>query len=286
VTALARLTLGVAALALLAPRASRAEAPKPKETMNLAVVLLSDARLPKGEAIERAFAAYAIKGQTLRYRPQKPEKGADGKGEAITVELDGRYAIVALMPAPVPNREADEAARYSISALADKWKLPPHKAHLVVTAKASGNVVDGLSSFTSLLAAVAEASSAVGIYCGGAGATHDPKFFRELAADRAVYPSRMMLWTGVSIAREGERYSLLSLGMAQFHLPDLLLIVPPARTDDALPFMIDLLGMVVRDGKAMPEGDTVGRTATEKLPVHYVTSPVDPKTKVWRVEMK
>ena len=36
----------------------------------------------------------------------------------------------------------------------------------------------------------------------------------------------------------------------------------------------------------MPDGDTVGRTAAEKLPAHYVPSPVDPKAKVWRVELK
>jgi hypothetical protein len=39
-------------------------------------------------------------------------------------------------------------------------------------------------------------------------------------------------------------------------------------------------------GKALLEGDTVGRTAEEKLPVRYVPSPVDPKQKVWRVELK
>ena len=38
-------------------------------------------------------------------------------------------------------------------------------------------------------------------------------------------------------------------------------------------------------GEALPEGDTVGRTASEKLPVHYVPSPVDLKVKVWRVEL-
>jgi Domain of unknown function (DUF4261) len=74
--------------------------------------------------------------------------------------------------------------------------------------------------------------------------------------------------------------------MKQFELPDLLLVVPPAKTDDAIPFMLDLLGMLVESGRPLPEGDTVGRSATDKLPVHYVTSPVDPRAKVWRVEMK
>src|SRR5262249_38837257 len=154
-----------------------------------------------------------------------------------------------------------------------------------VTLHAEGDVTTRLSMLTSILAAIAEASPAVGIYWGDAGATHDPEFFREIAKSRTT-DSRLMLWTGISIARDGERYSLLSLGMKQFALPDLLLVVPPAKTDDAIPFMLDLLGMVVHGGKPLPEGDTVGRSATEKLPVHYVRSPVDPNAKVWRVEMK
>ena len=274
---------GLAALTLLVPLAARAEAPKPSESkMKLAFVLLRDVKLPKGEAIERAFGAYALEGQTLRVRPGTKKHG---DLDDVELELDGGTAFVALMPAPVPKGEADAAARYSISALNGQWKLPSHKAHLIVTAEGKGDAMSRLAAFTSLLAAVAEASSAVGVYCGDAGATHDPKFFREIAKERTT-PSRLMLWTGVSIARDGERYRLLSLGMKQFELPDLLLVVPPAKADDALPFMFDLLGMIVASGKALPEGDTVGRSATEKLRVHYVASPVDPKAKVWRVEMK
>jgi hypothetical protein len=273
--------VGLVALTLLAPGATRAEAPKAKDTkVRLAIVLLPEAKLPKGEAIERAFGAYALEGQTLHARSGTKKRG---DLDVVELELDGGTAFVALMPAPVPKREADDAARYSISALNGRWKLPAHKAHLIVTSEGKGEGMARFAAFTSLLAAVADASSAVGVYCGDA--THDPKFFREIAKDRTA-SSRLMLWIGLSIAREGERYSLLSFGMKQFELPDLLLIVPPTKADESIPFMFDLLGMIVGSGKALPEGDTVGRSATEKLRVHYVTSPVDPKEKVWRVEMK
>jgi hypothetical protein len=186
----------------------------------------------------------------------------------------------------VPQGEADAAARYSVSALGGKWKLPPHKAHLVVTAEGKGDAMARLAAFTSLLAAVAEASSAVGVYCGDAGATHDPKFVREIARLRS--PSeRLMVWSGVSIAAEdGGRYSLLSLGMKSFGLPDLLLIVPRAKADEAIERMFDLLAYTIERGAALPEGDTVGPSEKERWPVHYVPSPVDPKAKVWRVEAK
>ena len=274
------------AATLLAPRVSQAAGPDAKEgKMNLAFVLLPEAKLPGREAIERAFPAYAVKGQSLRYWPGEPGKSKKGHDQILTFETAGGEVLVALMPAPIPKGEAEEAVRYSISALDGKWKLPPHQAHLIVTLHMRGDAMTRLSLLTSTLAAISEASSAVGIYWGDAGATHDPKFFRDIAKARTT-PSRLVLWTGVSIAREGQRYSLLSYGMNQFELPDLLLVVPRAKSDDAIPFLLELLGMIVESGKPLPEGDTVGRSATEKLPVHYVPSPVDPKAKVWRVEMK
>jgi len=273
------------AIVLLGPCSALSEAPKAKaNTMNLAFVLLSAPALPKGEDVERAFASYAVKGQTLRLGPRKP-KSPEGEALEFNTEDDG-YALVALMPAPVPKREADEAARYSVSALGGRWNLPLHKAHLVVVAQGGGSPLERLGAFTSILAAVVEASPAVGVYCGSAGASHDPKFFRELAREHDVR-SRLPLWSGVSITREADgRISLLSLGMKQLELPDLLLVASSGKADEALPMLYDLLAYVVSRGGPLADGATVGRTAAEKIPVHYVPSPVDPKVKVWRVELK
>jgi hypothetical protein len=55
---------------------------------------------------------------------------------------------------------------------------------------------------------------------------------------------------------------------------------------DALGTFFDLLAYLADRGEALPEGDTVGRSAEERLPVHYVPSPVDPSKKVWRVEIR
>lgn len=114
------------AIVLLGPFSALTEAPKPKaNATNVAFVLLSVPALPKGADVERAFASYAAKGQRL-----DPSKAKKGGGE--TLEFDtagGGYALVSLMPAPVPNREADEAARYSVSALGGRWK-PPLQAGL------------------------------------------------------------------------------------------------------------------------------------------------------------
>lgn len=264
---------------------AHATAPASDTNMNLAFVLLPTSEIPTAEAIVRAFASFASADQAIRFHPGV--SNTQSPREMIELDLTpGGTVLVAAIQAPVPNGEAEGGVRFSISALGTGWVLPPHKAHLVVTLpKATPPGIASLSSFTSLLAAVAEASHSVGIYWGAAGATHAPSYFLATAREHGIAP-RMTLWSGLSVAQEsGGRISLLSLGMKQLDLPELLLVAPKGSGGAALETFFDLLAYVAERGEAIPEGDTVGRSAQERLLVHYVPSPVDPDRKVWRVEM-
>ncbi|MCM3872451.1 MAG: DUF4261 domain-containing protein [Pyrinomonadaceae bacterium] len=256
-----------------------------KEKANhLAFVLLSEARVPKGEKIASAFASIAPKGQRLSLRGSKTDKAA--QTDILEFDLSsGGLVLIALMPVAVPNREADDAVQFSVSAMGTGWKLPVHKAHLVVSLRDVDGTLETLTQFTSLVAAVTEVSPAVGIYWGAAGATHDPKFFVSIVREgEGALP--IMLWIGLSVAREKDgRRSLLSRGMKQLNLPDLLLLAPKSAGTEVLTTFWDFLNYLAEFGKPLPEGDTIGRSETERLPVHYVPSPIDPSIKVWRVEL-
>jgi hypothetical protein len=219
--------------------------------VNLAFILLSAPALPKGDEVVRDFASFASEGQRLRQQEIDTKKPS--KIEVMEFELTpGGTAFVAAMPMPVLNGEADAGARFSLSSYATGWTLPPHKAHLIVTLRGAADPsskVATLSSFTSFLAAVAQASPAVGVYWAQAGATHDAEFFISTARDRGIVP-RITLWTGLSIVgEEGGRLSLLSHGMQQLDLPDLLLVAPKSAARDALEAFFDLLSYVAERGE-------------------------------------
>ena len=250
--------------------------------MRVAFVLLSVPHLPRGEDVVRSFSGFGTKGQGVQLSKSEPK--ADSEVLEFELKPNGK-AFVMLLPTPVPNGEADDAVRFSLSAMGTGWKLPKHEAHLIVTCDSSAAPLESLSLLTSFLGAVVEASPAVGIYWGPASATHDPKFFLETAREPDV-DLRIMLWIGVSMAREVDgRLSLLSLGMDQLNLPDLLLIAPKSAGNSALEAFLNFLTYVANRGKPLPDGDTIGRSATEKFRVQYVLSPLDQKTKVWRVEI-
>jgi Domain of unknown function (DUF4261) len=284
-----RIIPAVALATLCCSVADAAPRQKPKDlSMNLAFVLLSRPVMPKEQDVVKAFARFVAKGESLKAEGTKSDTKSDGKSTVTTFGLGPHgSAFVALMPIAVPNGEADEVAGNSLSALGMGWKLPPHHAHLVVslTAPATEKPLEALQRFTSLVAAVTQAAPAVGVYWGDAHVTHDPKFFVETAAQPGVMP-RITLWNGISVAKDGAaRVSLLSLGMKQLGLPDLLLTAPRAKLGLAVESMFDLLSYLVDVGKPLPEGDTVGPTEHDKWKVHYVPSPTEPGEQVWRIEL-
>ena len=248
--------------------------------MRIAFVLTADNAPPSTEDIIAAYREIATSGPVLL-----ADVSDASKENTITFKLGKSDTVhVASMPAPVPDGEAEEAAQYSITSLGTGWELPEHGAHLVVVLQEDEehSTVDSLRLLTRVVAAVAKAADAVGVYWGDANATHEPEFFIDVARDDLP----VMLWTGLSIAaEEGDRLSLLSMGMDQLDLPDLMLTSPQKGANDALRFFFDLLVFVIRREAALPDGDTIGRTPDEKLVIRYVTSPADEEAKVWRVDL-
>src|SRR5687767_11458139 len=90
--------------------------PEEKEggSLNLAFVLLSEARLPEAEAIIQAFREFASSGANLQ--AVADDSGEDVSKQVISFALNtGENLLVALMPVAVPNGEADDAVRHSLS---------------------------------------------------------------------------------------------------------------------------------------------------------------------------
>jgi hypothetical protein len=218
----------------------------------------------------------------------------------VDVDAPGRFSltgppgtvVVGAMPGAVPNGEAEAHAAYSAAFLAREPDLPAHAGHLVVafTPAAGGGRLrrrrqsrptEQLRAFIRVLAALSATTSASGVYWGTAGATHPAPFFIDLARADDSSP---FLWSGVSFgSTEDGDFSLLSLGMAQLDLPNLLLTGPPGERGSAVEWFLSLLDYVADLGAAPRDGDTVGRSSDERLIVSHVPSPRDETETVWRV---
>lgn len=269
------------------PAPTRAKEDKSDDSKSrLAFVLLEQAVLPDAKKVAEAFAFYAAPGEQIRQAESTEDDKDDEPSSLLTFVGPGNAMMMAmLMPIPIPGDEAESNVQFSLSSFKDGWKLPPYQAHVMVTMMGGeGSPTDTMSLFTAFIAAFTAASSAVGVYWGNAGATHSRDFVLAIAEEKDPAP-RLMLWSGISMAREADgRVSLLSLGMSQLGLPDLLLTPKKLAPGDAIMTFYDLLAYCLSLGKPIPAGNTVGRTADERIPVRYVPSPRDPSVKVMHVD--
>lgn len=254
------------------------------------VCVLTDApTLPSRSALEGAA------------RELELELGWKESASGLVLALQGATVRVAAVPGPVPNGEADTSAFLSLSAVNGRWRLGPHRSHLALTlegpmqvkadglrARLSGTTreatrLERLSIFTRLVAAVTKAVGGVGVHWAAAPVTHAPDFFLQVAREA---PLPLPLWVGVSLTPEpGGRTSVLSFGMQQLTLPDLLLVGPSAELPDTIDFFFSALATVAERGRAPEEGETIPRSLLSRPKVSYATSPVEAGAQVWRLEV-
>jgi hypothetical protein len=275
-----RLTSLFAAL-LGAGSGTRAAAPEGRP--HLAFILLGSPALPSGTGVVSAFREIAP--------PTESQPAVEPSGDGTTVQLSigkGGTLLVSMMPVPVPNHEAEQAFEYSYSSgLAQYGELAPHRAHLVAFFRdePGRSRRDGLIRFTYLLAALAKAAQAGAIYWGDSGATHDARFFIDRAREHD--PDLMLpLWCGFQTVPDGSaRASMLTLGMRrQLGMMELRVTAPQRDLGEYVGAMFDFLAYAARRGSPVPEGETIGRNANERLKVRHEPSPIDPKERVWRVD--
>lgn len=239
---------------------SESEEPEP-DVPRFAFVLTDSAEPPSYDELERAYE---------QLWPGEPLTG--------TVRVGG-------VPAPVPEGEAQHAAAFSVASLGNAKALAPHAAHLVLvyTPPEDLSAVAELQAFTRVIAALLVASRAQAVYWGDAGATHPAGFFVEVAQNVEL---PLPLWSGVSRWRmPDDRLGLLSLGMSQLGMLDLLVTAKHEDAAGALAFFYDLLAYVAGRGAILRAGETTGRSEDEQLVVYHRPSPDDDTLTVFALDL-
>jgi hypothetical protein len=235
-------------------------------------VLTTEPTVPSREALERTAREFLR--ESLSWREVNGGLGVSIAGTHVTLRAVG---------GPVPNAEAETSAFLSLSSL-QGWRLGKHTAHLALALDGVRSAsLEQLAVLTKFSAAVARACGALGVHWGGGPVTHSTEFFTEVARETEV---PVPLWVGVSVTPEGGgRSALLSFGMAQRQLPELLLTAPNEEVPDALDFFFSALATVAERGAAPEDGERIPRSLFSRPKVSYCASPVDAQRRVWRVDL-
>jgi AcrR family transcriptional regulator len=242
--------------------------------LGLAFVLLERAESPDTAALVSAAQRLGL---TLRPNP------SDGDDGPSTYEIEGGGTLmVMVVNAPHP----DAAGMPTGLASPDDDALARVKAHYIVTAlelPEDARIRDTL--LAALTAAVVRASPAIGAMLGSGVAFHRADFFAEIVeAAEGELPT--LVCVDVTAAGEpDDRVSFLTHGLTRYGREEFF-ITASQRGKGAVDFLLDLVNWMLADpDKHLPTGETVGRTAEEKITIQRVPSPLGEGPEVIRLDL-
>ena len=230
--------------------------------MDLAFVLVSNKKSPDPSRVIASGKRLGIE-----LRPAGEEKGI------LTFEIAGGGTfIAALMPAPHPDAPKMPIGPTSISA--EEASAAP--AHFILTAlDLGGDARVRDKRMAALTATILDNTDAVGAMLGHGTFFHKAKLFSDVAArakDEPMLPTEIAV--DVTAARESaDRMSFLTHGLERYGREEFY-VTCPIKGKSALGFVYAMARWMLTDpNKQLPTGDTVGRTAEEKIPVQRVPNP-------------
>ncbi len=202
------------------------------------------------------------------------------------LSFDTPDGFVAIAHVPAPHPDAQTMARGPLSP--DAQAIAASPAHLIVTVSGpdgDAQVRDGV--LLRALAAAIAGGDAIAAMVGHGVVFHKAEVLSELvaaAAEDDQLPCEVAI--DVTAARESDtRMSFLTHGMARYGREDFY-VTCPIRGKGALDFVYGMVRWMLTDpDKQLPTGDTVGRSAEERLVIHRVASPIDASVQVIRLDL-
>ena len=249
--------------------------------VDLGFVLLAEAVLPEPGRLVKAAAEFGLG----RLTEVKEVKEGDPSSEVQVFRLPaGSTLMVALIPMPHPN----------VGSTAVGWAFPDREqavaapAHLIVSGLGLGGPpMERDGTMARLLAAVLQAGSGVAAMLGDGVTWIARETFVNVVGSCPEGEFPLPACVDVTVAGEDRnRASLLTHGMQRYGREELYVTTPRRKGGEALAFVWDIAQWLLSIEKAPPTGDTVGRTAEEKVRVKRVPSPTGRGSKVVRLDLE
>ncbi|MEQ9325480.1 MAG: hypothetical protein RIF41_40310 [Polyangiaceae bacterium] len=201
-------------------------------------------------------------------------KGTEGSDEVMAYRLGDRDVMVTIIPMPHPDAPKMPAGPFSPRS----DQIASSKAHAIVAVpKLVGTPVQQDATMARIVAAVAKSMDATAAMLGRGVMFYLADIFVAAAesADPGQPPHEVTV--DITVAPEGDRHvSLLTHGLSRYGREELYVKSNRAAIEDAMDFTWAMSRWVVADpDKRFPPGDTVGRSASERLVVQRVPSPAD-----------
>lgn len=188
------------------------------------------------------------------------------KDGAVVFSVDEMTVACSLMPSPIPNHEAEEAAKRNIL-----WKdgadaVAKHQAHMIVAVMNKFDALDQQELLAKVACSLLELDNAIGIY--KAPTVYEKEFYINFAKtiDEGECPVPIYVYVGM-YSEDGKVYAFTS-GLSVFGKLEMEVLGTNLQPNELLSFMYTISEYVISEDVELKDGETIGFTDDDKIPVH------------------
>ncbi|WP_374017705.1 DUF4261 domain-containing protein [Paenibacillus thiaminolyticus] len=198
---------------------------------------------------------------------EEGQNSEEEKEGILVCEVEGFTLAVSFVDAPIPDGEAEHYAQgnYLWKEAAEITKT--HVAQIILAVfTRSGSSLDSGRMYTKLAASCLKLPNAIGLY--SSGTVFQPGFFVELAEmmkSDDEFPLLNLVHFGLVGTETG--ISGYTVGLDHFGKDEIEVLDSQLTPAELRDFLIDISAYIVEQDVTLRDGETIGFTAEQKLPI-------------------
>lgn len=240
-------------------QAKQAEEREKKADTFVGFALLSDNSWDKEKYIRDLKEQWDITAEEKSDEERNPE--------SLVFDVGDMMAAVSLMPAPVPNGEAEECAKNNYMWSEAEKTAKEHKAHIMVAVIGKEeSLIERGKLYVKLLSVCCYQKNITGIYTSGV--VFQPRFYEGFSGMMKEDSLPIYNWIWFGLYRTEKGISGYTYGMECFGKDEMEVLDVDADPSKVRDFLASMAGYVLEYDAVLNDGETIGFSAVDK---HRIT---------------
>ncbi|WP_130862130.1 DUF4261 domain-containing protein [Bacilliculturomica massiliensis] len=191
-----------------------------------------------------------------------------GEDGTLVFRVGNCLAALSLMPAPIPEGEAEYYARANYMWPEAEEVTKTHQAHILAAVLPHGETaVEAGKLFTKMVCACLAEDNAIGVYTSGT--VYQPEFYTEVAElmkeDEEELP--ILDWVYLGLYRTGDKNNAYTYGLTAFGRDEIEVVGSGRSLEELRDFLYQIVCYVICYDVTLLPGETIGFSEEERLPI-------------------
>ncbi len=205
----------------------------------------------------------------LDYEWNLKAEGVTSDKGVIIFTINKARVVIAFMPVPIPKPELENLALVSYLWPKASEAVESHNSQAMISVISDGNSpLENMKLLAKVIGSVLSTSPALGVYIGSQSLLLSREYYLdslELMKEADGLPIAIFVYIGL-IAGEGVN-DAYTFGLKSFGKKDLEILNSKKDIENLHELLFDMSAYVVKSNVTIKPGETVGRTAEEKIVV-------------------